>query len=104
MSSRLRVFVGLTSALLYHPRFPTADSSKDNDQHRSHRCSLLISHFSIQVEIENVVFEIDWNEFVRSIPFHQFLKMNSHSLTKFAVKMNHVSTIVSEVEIFAALH
>ena len=74
MSSRLRVFVGLTSALLHHPRFPTADSSKDNDQHRSHRCSLLISHFSVQVEVENVVFEIDWNEFVRSIPLTNFSK------------------------------
>ena len=36
-TSRFRVFVGLTSALLCHPRFPTADcSSHDNARHRSH--------------------------------------------------------------------
>ena len=65
---RFRVFVGLTSALLCHPRFPTADSSsQDNGQHRSHCWSL-----SVQAEIGNVVFEIDWNEFVLSMPIHQF--------------------------------
>ena len=43
-ASRFSVFVGLTSALLCHPRFPTAEiSSQDNDQHRSHCWSLLIS-------------------------------------------------------------
>ena len=31
-------------------------------------------HFSVQVEIENVVFEIDWNKFVLSIPIQQCLK------------------------------
>ena len=37
-TSQFRVVVGLTSALLSHPRFPTADcSSQDNDQPRS-RC------------------------------------------------------------------
>ena len=40
-TSRFRVFVGLTSALLCHPRFPTAESSsQDSDQHRSHCWSL----------------------------------------------------------------
>ena len=43
-ASRFRVFVGLTSALLCHHRFPTADSSsQDNDQHRSLCWSLWIS-------------------------------------------------------------
>ena len=43
-TSRFRVFIGLTSALLCHPRFPTADSSsQDKDQYRSHWWSLLIS-------------------------------------------------------------
>ena len=43
-TSRFRVFVGLTSSLLCHLRFPTADSSsQDNDQHRSHCWSLSIS-------------------------------------------------------------
>ena len=65
-TSRIRVFVGLTSALLCHPRFPSADSSsQNNDQHRSH-CWLLADFISIQADIENVVFEMDWNEFVLS--------------------------------------
>ena len=43
-TSRPTVFVGLTSALLCHHRFPTADSSsQDSDQHRSHCWSLSIS-------------------------------------------------------------
>ena len=76
-TSRFRVFVGLTSALLCHPRFPTADcSSQDNDQHRSHCWSLSISLLD-----------------------YQFLKMNSHSLTNFAVNRNHVNTIVSHIEV-----
>ena len=47
--------------------------------------------FSAQVEIENVVFENDWNEFFSSKPAHQSLKMSSHSLTNFAVNRNHVA-------------
>ena len=46
--------------------------------------------------------ETDWNEFVLSIPIHLFLKMNSHSLTNFAVNRNCVSTVMSEVEILSS--
>ena len=59
-------------------------------------------HFSAQVEIENVVFEIDWNEFVLSMPSHQFLKMDSHSLSNFAVNRNHLTTVMSEIEILSS--
>ena len=59
-------------------------------------------HFCAQIENENVVFEVGRNEFVLSIPIHQFLKMNSHSLTNFAVNRNHVSTVMSEVEILSS--
>ena len=101
-TSRFRVFVGLTSALLCHPRFPTADSSsQDNAQHRSHCWSLLISILGSSRN-QNVVFEIDWNEFVLSMPVHQFHKMNSHSLTNFALNRNHVSSVMSEVEILSS--
>ena len=34
--------------------------------------------------------------------FTNFLKMNSHSLTNFAVNRNHVSTVMSEVEIMSS--
>ena len=45
---------------------------------------------------------MDWNEFVLSMPVHQFLKMNSHSLTNFAVNRNHVTTVESQVEILSS--
>ena len=67
-----------------------------------HIVGLCRFHFSVQVEIENVVFEIDWNKFALSIPVHQFLDMHSHSLTKFAVNRNHVSSVMSEVEILSS--
>ena len=59
-------------------------------------------HYSVKEEIENVFFETDWNEFLLSLPIHQFRKMNSHSLTNFAVNRNHVPTTVSEVEILSS--
>ena len=59
-------------------------------------------HFSTQVEIEKVVFEIDWNEIILSMPIHQFLKKNSHSLTNFTVNWNHVTTVMSKVEILSS--
>ena len=60
------------------------------------------SHLSVQVEIEKVFFKIDCNEFVLSMPVHQFLKMNSHFLANFVVNRNHVSTIMFEVEILSS--
>ena len=56
-------------------------------------------HFSVQVEIESVILEIDWSEIVLFVPVHQFLKINSHSRTNFAVNRDHVNTIVSQIEI-----
>ena len=67
-----------------------------------HIVGLCRFHFSIQVEIENVVFEVVWIVFVLSMTIHQFLKMNSHSLTKNVVNKNHVSTVMSEVEILSS--
>ena len=52
-----------------------------------HVVGLCRFHFSVEVDVENVVFEIDWNEFVLSMPIHQLLKMNSHPLTN--VNRNH---------------
>ena len=37
------------------------------------------------------------------MPIHQFLIMNSHSLTNFAVNRNHVCTVMSEVENLSSL-
>ena len=54
-------------------------------------------HFSVHVEIENVVCELDRNEFALSTPVHQFLKKNSHSLTSFAANGNHLCTVMSSV-------
>ena len=59
-------------------------------------------HFSVQVDIENVVSEINWNKIVLSIPDHQFLEVVSHSLTNFSVNRDHVSIVVSQVEILSS--
>ena len=40
-----------------------------------HTVGLCRFHFSIQVEIESVVFEIDRNEFLLSVPVHQLLEV-----------------------------
>ena len=53
-TSRFRVVIGFTSALLCHTRFPTVDSSPQNTaRHHSH-CGFCRLHFSVQVEIESV--------------------------------------------------
>ena len=97
-TSRCRVFLVLQSALLCHPRHPIADiSSQGNYQHRSHCWSLSVSLIG-SGRNEKCYFEIDWCEFFLSMPVHQFLKMNSHYLTNFAVNRNHVTTIMSELE------
>ena len=102
-TSRFRGFVGLASALLCHTRFRLLSIV-----HIVGFCGL---HFSVQVDIENVVSEINWNKIVLSIPDHQFLEVVSHSLTNFSVNRDHVSIVVSQVEILsptraisAALH
>ena len=41
-----------------------------------HIVGLCRFHFSVQVEIENVVSKKDWNEFVLYMPIQQLLKMN----------------------------
>ena len=57
------MFVGLTSELLYIlvSRLLTVVGI----------IGLCGFHFSVQVQIENVVFEIDWNQLVLSIPMLQ---------------------------------
>ena len=63
-TSRCRVFLGLQSALLCHPRFPAADTSSHKTMISIiHIVGLCRFHFSVQVEMKNVIFEIDWSEF-----------------------------------------
>ena len=75
MLSTEEFFVGLTSALLCHPVTRLLSIV--------HIDGLRSFHFSIQVEFEYVVVEIDRNEFILSVQFTIFSKMNSHSFTKF---------------------
>ena len=56
-------------------------------------------HFSIQIEFKNVAFGTNWNKLILSTPAHQFLEVISHYLTNFAVNRDHVSTVMSQVEI-----
>ena len=82
-ASRFRVFVGLTSELICHvSRLLTVlRKTVISVFHIVGLCGL---HFSNQVEHEYVVFSIDWNEFIHSMPTHQFIKKNSHSMTNFS--------------------
>ena len=60
-------------------------------------------HFSVQVEVKNVIFEINWNKLILSIPAHQLLEVVSHSLNNFAANRHHVTTVVmSQIEILSS--
>ena len=48
------------------------------------------NYFSVQAEIENVVFGTNCNMIVLFIQAHQFLEVISHSSTNFAVNRDHV--------------
>ena len=92
-TSRFRVFVRTYERTALPSPFPISIV---------HIVGLCRFHFSVQAESENVVLEIDWNEFVLSMPIHQFFKKNSHSPTNLAVNRNCVSTVMSEVEILSS--
>ena len=59
-------------------------------------------HLSAQVEVENVIFEIYRNKLFSSMPVQPFFDMSSHTLTNFAVNRNHVTTIMSQIEILSS--
>ena len=52
----------------------------------------------ISVQIESILFKVDWNKITPSIPVQHFPKMNSHSLTKCTVNKTQKTTIVSHIE------
>ena len=64
-TSRFKIFVGLTNALLCHLLLTVLRKTMINNVHIVGLCGF---HLSVQVKIENVVFEIHGNELVRS--FH----------------------------------
>ena len=90
-TSRFRIFVGLTSALLCHLRFPTADSSS-SDPHRSHDWSLLILLLGSSRNWKCCFQE-------RLGQVHSF---RTNSPISRAVHGNHVTTVMSEVEILSS--
>ena len=87
-----------TSALLCRLRFPTADSSlQDNDQHRLH-VGLCRFHFSVQVG-KKCCYR-DGLERVRSFHTYSPNFQNEFSFPdQFCCEENHVSTVVSKIEI-----
>ena len=97
--SRFRVVVGLSSDALCQIRFPTLDwFSLNSAQHLSH-CGLLQTSLPVQGEIGSVILETHWNKVVISIFIKQFLEMNSHLLTNFAVSRNQVTSVVFYIEV-----
>ena len=93
----IRHFHGAFQLVQCHHQLEPHPRSEFSLDVRAHRSAMLVSrllrivcnigffgfHFSAQIEIENVVFEVDWNELLSSIPIHQFLEMHPHFLTKF---------------------
>ena len=73
-----RVFAGLTSALLWHICFQTAEIC-------SQYSSRLTSTF-VQVEIEDVVQGVDSNELLSSVPTHQSFEVYPDVLANLTVK------------------
>ena len=55
--------------------------------------------FFAQVEIEDVVFNVNWNESFSSVPTHLFFEVYPHCLANFAVLKNHETTARSQIEI-----
>ena len=100
-ASRFRAVVGLTSALLCILVSRLLTLLLKRLLGVNHTLDFFRLLFRVCVEIGSIILETNWNELVLSILVQQFLKMNSHSLTYFAVSRNHLSTIMSEVEILS---
>ena len=94
-TSRFSIFVGLTTAPFCHSRSRLLRVVRKI-------VGVCRFHISAQVELENVVFEIYWNELFSSLSGQQFLETTSHLLTHFAVNGNHVTTVMSQIEIFSS--
>ena len=97
--SRFTVVVGLTSDTLCHTRFPTFQFlSQNSARHLSH-CGFLQTslpgsgrnwEYHSRDKLEEALF---------SIFIQQFLELNSHFLTNFAVSRNHINTFVFHIEV-----
>ena len=98
-----RVALGLTSSPLCHTRFPTVDSPFQDTARRLldvvQAPDFFRLHFSVQMEIESILFKIDWKKINHSMLVQQFLKMVSCHLTIFTVYPNHVTTIEFHMKI-----
>ena len=56
-------------------------------------------HFFAPIEVEKVVFDVDWNELFSSVPSHE---MRLHFMTTFAVQLNQEATVGSLIEILTS--
>ena len=45
-------------------------------------------HFFAQIEIEDVVFDVDWDELFSSVPTHQSFELHPHFMANFAAHWN----------------
>ena len=81
--SVFRVFVGLPSAQLLRI---------------VHNIGFCCLHFFVQVEIEDVVFDVDWNELFSSVRTHLSFEVYRHFLANFAAHWNHETIVGSQIE------
>ena len=49
-------------------------------------------YFFVQIEIEDVVSDVDWNVLFSSVPTHQSFEMHPHGMANFAVHWNRETT------------
>ena len=56
-------------------------------------------HFFAQMEIEDVVFDVNWNELFSFVPTHLPFEVYPHFLANVAVHWNHETTVRPQLEI-----
>ena len=52
--------------------------------------------------MEDVVFDVNWDELFSSVPTHQSLEVYPHFLANFAVHWDHEATVGSQMEILTS--
>ena len=80
-ASWFRVVLGLMNSPLCYTRFPTVDSPFQDTARRLldvvQAADFFRLHFSVQMEIESILFKIDWKKINHSMLVQKFLKMMS---------------------------
>ena len=55
-----------------------------------------------EIEIEDVLLDLDWNELFSSVPTHRSFEMHPHVMANVALHWNHETIIGSQMEILSS--